>query len=178
MWLSVEEQMSTSAQPNQMSLDPDVPAQILEISLDQWLDSFPIDKVQAQLAELERTKGTIEAAIESLNRRLAIWAAMREHQAGFDNSARRPSKRDAVVTLLERDPYREFAASEIRDKLIEDGLLEDSKKARHALEMTLSNMVKRGEAVRPRKGFYKLSPSQGGTSVALTDLRCEEGDER
>lgn len=165
-------------QEKQLRLDPDVPAQILEISLDQWVDSFPVDRVREELAELERQKGSLEAAIESLNRRLQIWTAMREHQAGLDNTAQRPSKRDAVLNLLERDPYREFALSEIRGKLVSDGLLDDSRKARHALEATLSNMVKRGEAMRPRTGFYKLPPFKGGTSAALTDLHCKEGDER
>ncbi len=154
----------------------DLPIGHLEAQLDDWVGSFPIASIRAHLKALEHQKGTIEAAIESLNRRLAIWQAMRAHEAGQGDLVPKPSKRDAVLGLLERDPHREVAHSEIRSRMIEDGLLEDSRKARHALEMTLSNMTKRGEVTRVRKGFYKLAPQQGARSVLPTNVQSRDGE--
>ena len=136
-----------------------LPARYLEKRLDQWIDDFPIDAVKTQLEELERERGSIEAAIASFRRRLEIWGAMRAHAQGHGDKVPKPRKRDAVLNLLEQDPGRTFALSEIRDRLITDGLLEDSDKARHALDVTLSNMRRRGEVTRVRKGFYRLAPT-------------------
>lgn len=135
----------------------ELPLGLLEASLDNWIDSFPAGEIRQHLAELERRKGTIEAAIEALNRRLQVWATMRTFAAGHDPAAVRPSKRDAVLNLLEQDPYREFALSEIREALIAGGLLDDTPKARHALEMTVVNMTKRREIERIKKGFYRIA---------------------
>lgn len=140
----------------------ELPHPLLEAQLDQWVDDFPVEAIRQHLRELRERKGTIEAAIESLDRRLAVWSAMRSHASGHD-VASPPSKRDGVLNLLERDPNHDFRLAEIRDHLTEGGLMEDSAKARHALEMTVVNMTKRGEIERPRKGFYRIA--QGGENL-------------
>jgi len=161
--------------PAPLELSEALPIGHLEAQLDTWVGAFPVDAIRAHLKELERQKGNIESAIESLNRRLAIWQAMRAHQAGQGDLVPTPSKRDAVLNLLERDPYREFTHAEIRSTLIESGLLEDARKARHALEMTLSNMTKRGEIERLRKGFYRFA--REGYNSAVPTSPTSSGDE-
>jgi hypothetical protein len=152
--------------------DP-LPDGMLEKQLDQWVDSFPVDSIRQHLADLEQKKGTIEAAIESLNRRLRIWQTMRAHSAGGISAPEvRPSKRDAVLSILERDPTREFALAELRQMMLDGGLLDDTQKGRHALEATVSNMCKRGEIERPRKGYYTLPQTQ--TLTPHTSLHCQE----
>src|SRR5579862_4057081 len=96
----------------------ELPIGHLELQLDHWVDQFPREAIVAEIAELERRRGDIEAALDSLNRRLQSWQAMRAHRLGQDNVAHRPSKRDAVLALLERDPTRCFSLSEIRTRLI------------------------------------------------------------
>jgi hypothetical protein len=160
--------------PNeQLAIEP-LPIGVLEAQLDSWVDGFPIETLRQHLAELEQQKGTIEAAIESLNRRLDIWQAMRAHSHGHGHLAKRPSKRDAVLTLLEKDPWREFSLAEIRQRLIADGLLDDTAKARHALEATVSNMTKRGEIARPRKGFYEIVRTADEQATPSTNLQGKE----
>jgi hypothetical protein len=160
----------------QQQLDLDLPAGALEAQLDAWVGSFPVESIRQHLRELERRKGTIEAAIESLSRRLNMWQAMRAHSAGHGDLTERPSKRDAVLTLLERDPTREFSLTEIRGFLIEGGMLDNTPKARHALEATVSNMTKRGEILRPRKGHYIVAPSGTEQATRLTNLQRKEGE--
>jgi len=82
-----------------------------------------------------------------------------------------------VLNLLERDEYHEFRLAEIRDHLIEGGLMEDTPRARHALEMTVVNMTKRGELERPRKGFYKIAQGDVQAPV-LTSVHCEDDEVR
>lgn len=133
----------------------------LEAQLDRWVDSFPVEAIQQHLAELQARKGTIDAAIESLTKRLQVWQAIRAHDAGRGVSVVVPTKRESVLVLLDRDPTREFSLAEIREYLVDCGLLENSARARHALEVTVSNMVRRGEIARPKRGFYALV-SPGG----------------
>jgi len=133
-----------------------LPLSYLEAQLNRWLDTFPAEALRRELAELEKKRGTIEAAIEALNRQLLIWQTMRTRALGM-RQAELPSKRDVVLALLERDESREFSIVEIRESMIEGGLLEDTPKARHALEATISNMVKRGEIERPHRGHYRLA---------------------
>ncbi len=148
----------------------------MEAQLDRWVEDFPADSIREHLAELERQRGTIEAAIESLTRRLQMWIALRAHTAGKGHLAKRPSKRDAVLALLERDHTREFSLAEIRSYLSEAGVLEDSAKARHALEATVSNMTKRGEIDRPRKGFYRLVRATDKPAAPVTNLHRKEDE--
>jgi hypothetical protein len=153
-----------------------LPLPLLEAQLDQWVDEFPVHAIRQHLDELHRRKGDLEAAIESLNRRLAVWIAMRSHAEGRDVDSP-PSKRDGILNLLERDPHREFRLSEIRAHLTEGGLMQDTAKARHALEMTVVNMTNRGEIERPRKGFYRIARG-GDKSPALMNVRSWDGEER
>jgi hypothetical protein len=159
--------LSMSAAPQPSLFDP-LPVGHLEAQLDQWVDAFPVEAIRQHLEDLERRKGDIEKAMESLNRRLQYWSAMRAHHAGQGDKTPKPSKRNAVLNLIERDPGREFALKEIWAVLVEDGIVEDTPKARHALEMTVLNMRKRGEIARVRKGFYKL--------VTPTDPHRQGGD--
>ena len=152
------------------------PLGLLEAKLDEWVNSFPIDTIREHLSDLERQKGDIEAAIESLNRRLRIWQAMHATSVGQGDLVPLPSKRDAVLTLLERDPSREFSLAEIRAMLINDGLLRNDLKAQHALEVTVSNMTKRGEIHRVRKGIYRL-PDGANRTARPTNFRCKEDED-
>lgn len=153
-----------------------LPDGLLEKQLDEWVESFPVDSLTAHLADLQRQRGTIEAAIESLNRRLAMWQALRSQQGGYANPSPKPTKRDAVLSILERDPTRQFSLTEIRNLMFEAGVLEDTPKARHALEATVSNMTKRREIYRPTKGHYMLARCQTPRLTPKTDLHRQEGE--
>jgi hypothetical protein len=78
-----------------------------------------------------------------------------------------PPKRIAVIRLLSETPGRAQRLADIRSKLIERGWLEDSDNARHALQVSLINMAKRGELERPEKGYYALTSSQFSEPLPL-----------
>lgn len=66
-----------------------------------------------------------------------------------------PPKRFAVFRLLGEDALKEWKLADLREELIRRGWLADDDKARHALQMLMLNMAKRGEIDKPRTGVYR-----------------------
>jgi hypothetical protein len=147
------------AEPHEEVISPEY--RLLERSLDDWIATFPVDRVRKELDALKRQKGSLEAAIDALNRRLALWQAAKD---GIDDMhvlvGRRnyPPKRDAILHYLAERDGQVVRLGVMRDALIERGWLAHGKKAAHAFEVTAANLVRRGEIERVRKGYYRSVP--------------------
>jgi hypothetical protein len=144
---------------------------LLERSLDEWMETFPVERVRKELETLKKQKGSLEAAIDALNRRLALWQAAKE---GADElhllvgERKFPPKRDAILYFLTEQNGREMSLRDMREALIKRGWLAPGKKVAHAFEAAAANLARRGEIQRVRKGYYR--------SVTPTDLQGKEGD--
>ena len=70
----------------------------------------------------------------------------------------RPTTRQAILDTIIQDPARAWKLSEIRDAMVDHGwLTQDDPSGAHRVQMVASNMVRRGELVRPEFGYYALS---------------------
>ena len=128
--------------------------------LDEWVDSFPIEAVQRELNRLQEQKGTLEAAINALSRKLTIWNTLRSAHHSNGDPPKYPTKRDALLAFFDEHPERELRLAEIRDGLIARGWAGDDAKSSHALQMALLTAHKRGEVDRVEKGVYKLAATR------------------
>jgi len=152
----------------------------VEQQLATWLEAFPTGEVDARIEELEveiaereqeneRSRDEIDRlrGLQELRTRLAPSTGKNgtvpEDAALFalaaDTPRKRPaSKREAVRAVLQTKPFESWPLPDIRSALVKRGWLGDNPKDRHALDMTLSNMVKDGSIERPGKGRYRLLP--------------------
>lgn len=114
---------------------------------DRIAGALPREQLRDSLRELERTRREIDTMIDQIRNVLAL----------SNGTARSyPPKREAVLQLMRQRPGRRMALSEIRAELIERGWLPDTKKAGHALQMTVLSLLKEGILERPETGFYVL----------------------
>jgi hypothetical protein len=134
----------------------DIPETAAE-AINDWLNAFPADRVRSELQSLERQRHQLDERISVLRRRLALWeSAKAADENGIVTDPRLlPSKRQAISQILDEHPLRTFRLVEIREALVARGWLEVNHRSIHALEVAAAAMAKRGEIVRPRRGYYR-----------------------
>lgn len=157
----------------------------IEARIKQWAQAFPAAEVDGRIAELEataerqredlaKTEGEIERLkqLGQIRTRLAEPAPPSEPDTDTlllalvtDAPISRPRhRRDAVLWVFDSDPSKVLHLDDIQAALVKRGWLSDSKNDRHALQMTLSNMVtKTHDLARPKMGYYRLATSDGGS---------------
>jgi hypothetical protein len=130
------------------------------------------DQVQQLLGDV--SSSTAEAEIERLGREveekraeIQKWYALlglkqqlgdagsNGHQGSQDTL---PLRRAVRIIFEERAEGSTLAVADLRGELLRRRWLDDDKRDNNRLYMTVSNMVKRGELVRPAQGLYKLPP--------------------
>jgi hypothetical protein len=80
-----------------------------------------------------------------------------------------PLKRAIRLVLEERGIGATIALSVLRDELQRRNWLGTEDTEYHRLQMAASNMAKRGELDRPRKGLYRLASSNGSVGESLSE---------
>lgn len=160
-------------------------------AVDKWVESFPLVNARRALAELKRQRDEIDLAILDIEDKMAMHESFRPASAqngaaapatratAVRNATGRPKtpRREAFYKILEADPERTFSLAEIRDRLIELNLMQDSKADRHSLQVMASKMYKRGEIDRPRDGHYKFLPPHSEAPETIgSDAEPQEPD--
>jgi hypothetical protein len=75
----------------------------------------------------------------------------------------------AVLRFLSETTGRAWRLADLKAALIGRGWLEDSDRARHALQVTVLAMAKRGELEKPRTGYYSLATDRSASGATGTD---------
>jgi hypothetical protein len=116
---------------------------------------LPVEQMREALAELQTMRAAIDAQIDALKRLLEPVT----HNGG---SRSYPRKRDAVLALLGERAGEEMQLAQIRAHLIARGEIPNTAKAAHALQMTLSTLVREGHVERVRQGVYRVGVPGAG----------------
>jgi hypothetical protein len=145
-------------------------------ALRNWFEAFPVDDVRARVEELERQRAQIDRELTFLQEGLEQYAGFLAVQdsgqarlplrdAPIEDSPP-PTRRQAVLDFMSGSPGRPFKLAEIRYALIRQGLLPSTESAAAALQMLVSNMVKKHQLERPTKGYYVLPAEAGADTEA------------
>jgi hypothetical protein len=67
------------------------------------------------------------------------------------------SRAEALLYFLDRYRGETWRLEDIRDKLVEEGLLEGTEADTHGLQVTASRLYRTGKLDRPSRGHYRLS---------------------
>lgn len=121
-----------------------------------------VSAIEAELRELRLARDELNARIRELVRRRLVYAG----RSGDRETLRRtagpspmPSKPTAVLAFLEEHRGRPFRLLEIRDGLVEREWMGTDKRDRHALEVAVLALTRRGEITRVGHGVYTLEAS-------------------
>lgn len=146
----------------------------------EWLEAFPLRQVERRLTTLLEDRRELDGEIRFLQNQIIRYRQyltdLNPEEEETDSVGvlaqdqtpqEYPPKRQAVLRLLSEAPGRSWKLSDIRDVLIQRRWLEDTDKARHALQVTVLNMAKRGDIEKPRKGIYRVSSGRVATARRL-----------
>jgi hypothetical protein len=139
---------------------------LLEAQVEDGLAEL-IAVTRLKLTTLQRERDRILREISTYEAKLRVWEATRHSLGGTRGGLRAvtegrlPTKPEAVLAFLAEHPRTTFRLSEVRDALIQRGWMEDTRQARHALEVAALNLAKRGAVQRVQKGLYRLGASNG-----------------
>lgn len=139
------------------------PASIID-QIEHLLGSVSAKEAQGHIERLERE-------IEAKRAEQGQWAALlglKNQQLDGTESANGnhttqdtlPLRRAVLVIFEERAEGSTLVIGDLRDELQRRGWLGDSEKDMSRLYMTVSNMVKRKDLFRPKRGLYQLPPKQ------------------
>jgi hypothetical protein len=158
-------------------------------ALVSWLEAFPnrplqqrlshlldrrrkldleIDFLQAQLSRyrqyVQDLVRPVETTIPKPGQGVIVGVAVERDEAAPIEARREstpeyPAKRTAVLRLLNEDRHKQWRLADIRDELIRRGWLSPDEKARHALQVLMLNMTRRGEVLKPATGVYQSKRS-------------------
>jgi hypothetical protein len=151
-----------------------------------WIEAFPTKELETRLTTLLKLRRQLDMEIRFLQAQVLRYrqyledlrpdtaqpdqsGAEGETRAATTTDQRHPPKRMAVLRLLSETPGRTWRLADIRKTLVERGWLEDSDRARHALQVALLGMAKRGELEKPRTGFYRLATDETASVGTNTD---------
>jgi hypothetical protein len=142
-----------------MSAMPDLGA--LEAQVDDQLGDL-LAAARDALKQLLKTREELDRKIAVHQRRLLSWEAAKRSLEGRAGAPRvlgvvPPTKREAVLALLAETPDAKFKLIEIRTALIQRGWMKDGQA--HALEVAVTDMERRKEIRRVRRGIYTLTPT-------------------
>lgn len=73
---------------------------------------------------------------------------------------KRPTRREAATAILSSEPRRAWKLSEIVAEFDARGWGGNGEYEDHLVLRTLTDMLKRGQVKRPKKGYYKIVPTQ------------------
>jgi hypothetical protein len=150
-----------------MSAQLEVP--YLEAEVEGRLSTL-IERTDAEIEQLKRTRSVIDNKITLLVRKRKLWEATvnalsaRAEDGTADDAWRlrlvtgeQPAKPRAVVAFLSEHPDRAFRLIEIRHALIARGWMDEGQRSAHALEVAVRTLQARGEIERPRRGVYRIA---------------------
>ncbi len=160
-----------------MSAQPKL--ELLEAQVEDGLGAL-IGEAERRLTELRTLRAKVELEISVTEAKLGVWHAARRSLNGERHLAAVPrTKREAVLRLLGEHPFESFRLVAIREMLVERGWMVNDKNGRHALEVAVRNMEKRGELTRVETGVYKLvPPTTDGTAHTSESDRQHPGEGR
>jgi hypothetical protein len=164
--------------------------------VNDWLNAFPARDVERRIRELEGHAAVIEAELNSLRRVHNTWAHMARDDSrdsastspdnGRDVSivaaseakrngqtpAQKPlapsfTKREAIFKLMNEQPLSPWKLADLRQALVDRGWIDDDKKSKHAFDVALSQMHKRGIIDRVAAATYRLASANGSHRESL-----------
>jgi hypothetical protein len=147
-----------------MTVQPEL--RLLEARVEDGLSEL-IAATTLKLTTLQRERDRILREIATYEAKLRVCEATRRSLSGTKGGLRAvtegrvPTKPEAVLAFLAEQPRTTFRLSEIRDALMQRGWMEDTRQARHALEVAALNLAKRGAVQRVQKGLYRLGVPNG-----------------
>lgn len=170
-------------------------------AVDEWVAAFPHQRLRDALARLRAERASIDEKIQEIDRRLASYESLRRPRSASNvdpaaasvvNPAAKAARsrpvtprRAAFYKILEQDPDRAIPFSEIKERLVGMGFMQDTKSEIHSLNVMASKMVQRGEIGRERDGFYKFLPPHseapgtrrdgGEQAVTQPDVQSQDG---
>lgn len=151
--------------------------------IDVWVSSLDESQVVARLSEIDRTVDELEAERGLLRQALDLkrkWAtrgeqadatapdepdttrpmvAVPEAHLGLDGPAP-AGKAAAALRILGSQPGREWSARDVATEMVRLGWMADTQKDLESLASTLSRLAKDRKVHRPRRGAYRLTPSE------------------
>lgn len=109
-----------------------------------------------------KSREELDRKIAVHERRLRAWEGAKRSLDGRAAAPRilgvvPPTKREAVLALLAETPDGRFKLIEIRTALIQRGWMNAGQA--HALEVAVTDMERRKEIRRVRRGVYTLRPA-------------------
>jgi hypothetical protein len=152
-----------------------------------WIEAFPTQELERRLTTLVKRRRDLDVEIRFLQTQILRYRqylqdlrpspseatqppeSEQRHDGPPTSRPTRPPKRLAVLKLLSESPGRTWRLADIRNTLIERGWLDDNDRARHALQVALLGMAKRGELEKPRTGFYRLATDETASVDTETD---------
>jgi hypothetical protein len=138
-----------------------------QLTPEDWLGSMPLAAIEAKIETLEGQAQRIGVELTMWRSALALQRGREAEQSlqrrpeapqlqnrptQADGGA--PTLRQAVLKLIASEPNRRWATRQIRERLVEAGVLLDTVNASTHLYSMLSNMATKGQIKRPETGFY------------------------
>lgn len=162
----------------------------LDTMVRQWVDSFPEAQVRSALSALIAQRDGIDRKIDRLETQIGYFESMRAKITPPTNGVvakdpdpqlepQRPKitpRRAAIIEILSGQPNRAFKLSEIKQRLVQRGLMEDTPRETHSLQVMAQKMLKKGELERPRDGYYRIRRDSGVEASAQTSLAASEDE--
>jgi hypothetical protein len=129
-----------------------------------WLDLMPRDQIEAAIKQRQAEIRQYEQALQ-LHARIGLEP--RTQHSSQNGGAKKPSLRQAVLTVLETaQPGKRWPLREIRKGLVQRDLLRADERGRHDLQNMMLKMVRKGEVVRPKTGVYVLPKAGRATATS------------
>lgn len=127
----------------------------------QLLGSVTADNARERIAQLDTEIEERKLERQKWFALLSLKQQLGESPNGASpEAASVPTLRRAIFAVMNQWPIgSEIPLSALRAHLVKREWLTPERKDAHRLQMMASDMVKRGQLGRPRKGFYQL-PSQ------------------
>jgi hypothetical protein len=148
-----------------------------------WLEAFPNKELERRLSLLLTQRRKLDVEIRFIQTQLMRHRQYLEDLSPGSTTAiaeaiprtsarsrsQYPPKRMAVLRFLSETPGRAWRLADLKTGLIGRGWLEDNDRARHALQVTVLGMAKRGELEKPRTGYYSLATDRSASGATGTD---------
>ena len=136
------------------------PAEIMR-QIESILGSITLEEAEAEKRRLESELHQTQAEIEKLS---ALIQLKRQVAAGANGTGGGgiPTLRQAVIAgMNEWQPGSFVRLAQLRERLVARGWISNSKSDSHRLQVMASDMVRKGQLLRPETGTYQLPPATG-----------------
>jgi hypothetical protein len=140
-----------------------------------WLDSFPKGDVEVRIQDLEAQAVKIQAELATLRKLRNVWVHLNKVAAkdapsdwnslfaevfrdvNTQEGGPKLSVRQSILMVMKEEPSRNWKVADLRNTLIERGLMEDTKRDRHNFDVSLGTLFKKRDVTRIAKATYALS---------------------